>query len=111
VRRARLYGPEFNAYLHKILLDFMGEEFPTPIRLDSLNWEMHFFKQPLQEIKRVGSSSPGIEANNHTSSAVIHCGILVKPRSDFAGIHLDPLTRNWTFIAIPDSRFFLFASF
>jgi hypothetical protein len=39
MRRARLYRPEFNPHLHKILLNFIGEELSALVRLDSLNWK------------------------------------------------------------------------
>jgi hypothetical protein len=101
VGRAGLYRPEFNANFHKIFLDLIGEKLSASIRLDSLNWEMHFFKQPFQKIKGVRRSSTGVKPNNHTSSAVIHGGVLIKPRSDFAGIHLHPFSWDWTLVAIP----------
>jgi len=87
--RSKLDSP-----FHEPFLNFTGEELPSPVRLDPLDGERHYFCNLFQEFKRIGCCSLGKKGHHFIASAIVYSRLLVKPFADFAGIHLHTIPRG-----------------
>jgi len=100
VGRTGLDRPEFDGPVHQALLDLVSEKLAPPIGLNSLDRERHLLYDPVQEIKGVGRRAPRIDADNHEPGAVVNGRILVQAGPQLHGVHLDPVARDRTLIAL-----------
>ena len=75
-------------------MDDNGKKLTAAIRLYVLNGKGHFLKDAIKEIQGIVRSPAGIDPQDTITGTVVHGGILIQAGSNFAGIHLHPLTGN-----------------
>lgn len=106
MRRAHYYRSELDTVLHHPLLDFPREEFVASVRLDALNRDVHFLQDLLEELDGVGRRAPGMDIQDPETGAAVDCCVLVDPRRDLPGIHLDPVAGDRPLIALSRNEAF-----
>lgn len=97
--RGRFVGAELDSISLQAFLDDDGKKLTATIRLYALNGKRHFLKDTIKEIQSIVRSPAGIYSQNPITGTVVHGGVLIQAGSDFAGIHLYPLTGNRALVA------------
>jgi len=93
---------ELDRELHEALLHLLGKELPAAIRLNPLDRKRHLLDHTVEKLEGVRRGSSGIRSEYTESAAIVDSGVLVEPRSDLAGVHLDPITGDWPIIPNDD---------
>ena len=75
-------------------MDDNGKKLTAAIRLYALNGKGYFLRDAIKEIQGIVRSPAGIDPQDTITGTVVHGGILIQAGSNFAGIHLHPLTGN-----------------
>ena len=94
-----LIWTKLDAVFFQFLLHLNGKKLSSPVCLQALYRERHFFNNTIDKIQCVCSRATRVESQDSVASAVINRCVLIQTGANFTGIHLNPITGNRAFVA------------